>query len=150
MFSGKPIDYQDEPLTNDGFWPDLNLAEFQEQRSIPADVDAGTVATALLTAAGEVNDLLQTVKDGYVAKGFGQASAVPGIGRPGENLLCARYKKAVFARAKADLIAEFASQGRRETHPGQESTETRAGLLAEGSIIIRAIKGLRRVTVRQI
>lgn len=111
MFSGTPIDYQDEPLTNDGFWPDLNLADFQEQRSIPADVDAGTVATALLTAAGEVNDLLQTVKDGYLAKGFGQASAVPDIGRPGENLLCARYKKAVFARAKADLIAEFASQG---------------------------------------
>ena len=150
MFSGTPIDYQDEPLTNDGFWPDLNLADFQEQRSIPADVDAGTVATALLTAAGEVNDLLQTVKDGYLAKGFGQASAVPGIGRPGENLLCARYKKAVFARAKADLIPEFASQGRRESHPGQESAETRVGLLAEGSIINRAIKGLPRVTVRQI
>ena len=31
MFSGTPIDYQDEPLTNDGFWPDLNLADFQEQ-----------------------------------------------------------------------------------------------------------------------
>lgn len=150
MFSGTPIDYQDEPLTNDGFWPDLNLADFQEQRSIPVDVDAETVAEALLTAAGEVNDLLQTVKDGYLAKGFGQASAVPGIGRPGENLLCARYKKAVFARAKADLIPEFASQGRRESHPGQESAETRAGLLAEGSIIIRAIKGLRRVTVRKI
>ena len=150
MFSGTPIDYQDEPLTNDGFWPDLNLADFQEQRSIPADVDAGTVATALLTAAGEVNDLLQTVKDGYLAKGFGQASAVPGIGRPGENLLCARYKKAVFARAKADLISEFASQGRRESHPGQESAETRAGLLAEASVVIRRMKGLKRATVKKV
>ncbi|EKQ3964551.1 head completion protein, partial [Salmonella enterica] len=25
MFSGKPLDYQDEPLANNGFWPDLNL-----------------------------------------------------------------------------------------------------------------------------
>ncbi|HBV3229318.1 TPA: head completion protein, partial [Citrobacter freundii] len=27
MFSGKPLDYQDEPLTNNGFWPDLNLKD---------------------------------------------------------------------------------------------------------------------------
>ncbi|HGE8506347.1 TPA: head completion protein, partial [Serratia marcescens] len=31
MFSGEPIDYQNEVLTNDGFWPDLNLADFQQR-----------------------------------------------------------------------------------------------------------------------
>ncbi|MGP9438302.1 head completion/stabilization protein, partial [Ewingella sp. AOP8-B2-18] len=119
MFSGTPIEYDDEPLKNDGFWPDLNLQEFQEQRSIPADIDSGTVATALLTAAGEVNDLLASIRDDYQAKGIGQASEAPGISMMDGNLLCARYKRAVYARAKADLLGEFASIGRRETHPGQ-------------------------------
>ncbi|EDT1786268.1 head completion/stabilization protein, partial [Salmonella enterica subsp. enterica] len=40
MFSGKPLDYQDEPLANNGFWPDLNLKDFQSQRSLPPDIDA--------------------------------------------------------------------------------------------------------------
>ncbi|TPG61506.1 head completion/stabilization protein [Ewingella americana] len=150
MFSGTPIEYDDEPLKNEDFWPDLNLQEFQEQRSIPADIDAGTVATALLTAAGEVNDLLVSVRDKYQAKGIGQASEAPGISMMDGNLLCARYKRAVYARAKADLMGEFASIGRRETHPGQESEETRNSLLSEGSIAIRAIKGKRRVGVRKI
>lgn len=150
MFSGTPIDYQDAPLENDGFWPDLSLEEFQRQRSIPPDIDAGTVGQALLTAAGEVNSQLASVRDGLTGQGIEAASAAPGIRMEGVNLLCGQYKKAVFARAKADLMGEFATIGRRETHPGQESAETRDGLLAEASFVIRAIKGLPRVTVRMI
>lgn len=150
MFSGTPTNYKEEALINDGFWPDLNLADFQQQRNIPLDIDAQTVAQALVTATGEVNEALATVKSGLVSKGHNQAKDVPGVVMAGENLLCSRYKKAVFSRAKADLLGEFASIGRRESHPGQESTETRDGLLAEGSMVLRAIKGLKRVTVRQI
>ncbi|EJF5501202.1 head completion/stabilization protein, partial [Salmonella enterica] len=55
MFSGKPLDYQDEPLANNGFWPDLNLKDFQAQRSLPPDIDADTIRQALLAAVAEVN-----------------------------------------------------------------------------------------------
>lgn len=58
--------------------------------------------------------------------------------------------EAVFARAKADLLGEFATIGRRDTHPGQESMETRAGLLAEASVVIRRMKGLKRATVKKV
>ncbi|MGH1593325.1 head completion/stabilization protein [Yersinia proxima] len=150
MFSGKPIDYQDATLKNVGFWPDLSLKEFQVQRTIPADVDAGTVAQALLTAAGEVNSDLASVEAKHHANGYSHAAEVPGVSIDAENLLCAQYKKAVYARAKADLLGEFATIGRRESHPGQESDETRKGLLAESSIVIRRMKGLKRVTVRQV
>ena len=150
VFSGTPIDYQDATLENDGFWPDLSLEEFQKQRSIPPDIDGGTVGQALLTAAGEVNSKLVSVRDGYTGQGVEKASDAAGIKIEGENLLCGQYKKAVFARAKADLMGEFATIGRRETHPGQESAETREGLLAEAAVVIRAIKGLPRVTVRMI
>ncbi len=150
MFSGKPIEFEDRPLTNDGFWPDLNLADFQRARSIPADVDAGTVGEALLTAAAEVNSLLTTVQDRHRAAGYQNADTVPGIRMGGISQLAAQYKKAVYARAKADLMGEFASVGRRESHPGQESDETRKGLLGEAAIVIRQIKGLRRATVKQV
>lgn len=62
MFSGKPLDYQDEPLTNNGFWPDLNLKDFQAQRSLPADIDADTISQALLAAVAEVNAELENVE----------------------------------------------------------------------------------------
>lgn len=150
MFSGTPIEYQDEPLINNGFWPDLNLADFQRARSIPADVDAQTVAEALLAATGEVNGDLASVQEKHQGSGFATAQHVPGVQLGNQNQLCAQYKKAVYARAKADLLGEFASVGRRESHPGQESEETRKGLLAESSIAIRLIKGLKRATVRQV
>lgn len=150
MFSGTPIDYQDATLTNDGFWPDLSLKEFQEQRSIPPDIDAGTVGQALLTASGEVNNKLQSIRGSNISSGYTTAADVPGVSIDGINLLCGQYKKAVYALAKADLMGEFASIGRRDTHPGQESADTRNGLIAEASMVIRAIKGLPRATVRMI
>lgn len=150
MFSGKPIEYQDSELTNNGFWPDLNLRDFQSQRALPPDMDASITAQALLAAVAEVNADLEKVEARHRAGGFETAAAVPGPVMNGQNGLCAQYMKAVFARAKADLLGEFATIGRRESHPGQESEETRNGLLAESSVTIRHMKGLKRATVRKV
>lgn len=127
MFSGKPIDYQDATLKNVGFWPDLNLKEFQVQRTIPPDVDAGTVAQALITAAGEVNSDLASVEAKHHANGYSHAAEVPGVSIDAENLLCAQYKKAVYARAKADLLGSLPrlvagshTQGRRVTRHARD------------------------------
>ncbi|EJT6938614.1 MULTISPECIES: head completion/stabilization protein [Enterobacteriaceae] len=150
MFSGKPLDYQDEPLTNNGFWPDLNLRDFQAQRALPPDMEADTLAQALITAVMEVNAELVSVEAKHKTQGYAAAADVPGVTMAGINGLCAQYTKAVFARAKADLLGEFATIGRRETHPGQESEETRAGLLAEASVAIRRMKGLKRATVAKV
>lgn len=150
MFSGNPINYSDVPLINNGFWPDLNLKDFQEQRAIPPDLDAGTVGQALVSAVTEVNAGLVSVEEKHRAAGYDTAVSVPGVTLGELNGLCAQYTKAVFARAKADLLGEFATIGRRDSHPGQESEETRAGLLAESSVTIRLMKGLKRVTVSKV
>ncbi|MDI4600934.1 head completion/stabilization protein, partial [Salmonella enterica subsp. enterica serovar Infantis] len=112
--------------------------------------DAATIRQALLTAAGEINDDLVRVVADCRLSGHASAADVPGVEIDGENLLCARYRKAVFARAKADLMGEFASVGRRESHPGQESDETRSSLIAESTLAVRRIKGLKRITVAMI
>lgn len=148
-FSGKSLDYQDVTIANTAvpFWPDLNLGEFQKQRAIPPHMDGATAVQALLAAVGEVNKSLAGYVEQQQAKGYDAALDVPGATVDGENQLTAQYKKAVYARTKADLLGEFASIGRRETHPGQESNETRESLIAESTLVIRNIKGKSRVGV---
>ncbi|MDR3432564.1 MAG: head completion/stabilization protein [Rouxiella aceris] len=149
--SGKPVTYQTDAITNGvTFWPDLNLGEFQQSRTLPADLPPDTAALAVLAAIGEVNDTLADVVSHWAGKGYDQAIDVPGAKMGNENQLTAQYKKAVYARAKADLLGEFATIGRRESHPGQESTDSRANLLAEAAYVMRNMLKLPRVGVHLI
>lgn len=149
--SGKPVTYQTETITNGvTFWPDLDLGEFQKSRTLPADLPSDTAALAVLAAIGEVNDTLADVVSHWAGKGYDQAIDVPGAKMGNENQLTAQYKKAVYARAKADLLGEFATIGRRESHPGQESTDSRANLLAEAAYVMRNMLKLPRVGVHLI
>lgn len=150
-FSGRQIEYQNEPIVNGvTFWPDLNLADFQKSRTIPPELPASTAAQALLAAIAEINDDAADVVTYWQGKGHATALDTPGAKMADENQLTAQYKKAVYARAKADLLGEFASIGRRETHPGQESSETRAILLAEVAFVLRNMKKFPRVGVHLI
>ncbi|MGU0044372.1 head completion/stabilization protein [Escherichia coli] len=67
----------------------------------------------------------------------------------GLNSLCAQYMKAVFARAKADLLGEFATIGRRDLiRTGKYGNP--CGVTAEASVAIRRMKGLKRATVKKV
>lgn len=148
MFRPGDNGFQEATLTNDGFWPDLSLSEFQRQRSIPPTLHETTVTQALLAAVAEINDALVEVVRAKKSAGFTTAGSVPGPEMDGDNALTARYKKAVYARAKADLMGEFAAISRREDNTNQDAPQTRAGLLSEAAFAIRGIKGLKRVGVR--
>ena len=150
-FSGRTIGYSDIPIINGvAFWPDLNLKEFQQSRSIPPDLPPDTAGLAVLAAIAEVNDDLAGVVSRHQGAGHATARDVPGAKMGKENQLTAQYKKAIYARAKADLLGEFPTIGRRETHPGQESAETRETLLAEAALVIRNMQGYRRVGIYQV
>lgn len=147
-WSGKEIDYTDLPIINgDPFWPDLNVGEFQRLRKLPVDLPPETATNALLATIAEVNGDLSSVVTLQKAKGHATARDVPGARAGDETQLTAQYKKAVYARAKADLMGEFQAIGRRETMPGLEGTDTRESLLAEATTVIRNMKGFGRVGV---
>lgn len=149
--SGKPVTVTPTAITNGvAFWPDLDLAEFQVMRTLPADLPPATAGVALLAAIAEVNKTLADVVTFQRREGFERAADVPGAKMEGENQLTAQYKKAVYARAKADLLGEFATIGRRESHPGQESQDTRASLLAEAASVMRNMLRQPRVGVHLI
>lgn len=148
MFNGKPTDYQDATLTNDGFWPDLSLADFQARRSIPPDIDADTLGAALVASVAEINLDLAKLASQLKAKGYTQASEVPGVKIGEKTALIAQYEKAVFARAKADLLGEYSTQFSRAPNAGQENPETRSRLLAEAATVLRNMQGARRSSAR--
>lgn len=147
MFSGLPQDYKSVAITNDGWWPDTDVADFQRQRSIPASIETETVINALLMAIGEANAELAAYQSAQRAQGYGSAKDVPGPSADTLNLLCAQYLKIIFARAKAELMGEITSAEREKANPGQQSKETRDSLLAEASFALRNILGYPRVTV---
>lgn len=147
MFNGKPIDYQDIAVTNEGFWPDLNVKDFQESRNIPADIATGTVADALLGAMAQVNKALIARRDFWISQGFIHASGISGPSYQGESHVVAQYRKAVYARAKADLMGEWTSVKRVKADAQPSAEETRDALLAESNFAIRSLKGLSRVGV---
>ncbi|MFB9087287.1 head completion/stabilization protein [Erwinia tracheiphila] len=137
-------------LTNDGFWPDLALDEFQRQRSIPPTIHQDTVKQALLAAVAEINPTLAAFVSRQQRKGYGSASDLPGPQMDGDNAVMAQYKKAVYARAKADLLGEFAAVSRREDNTNQDAPQTKASLLAEAALVLRNLKGRGRVGVHLI
>lgn len=147
MFSGNPIEYQDVLVTNDGFWPDLNVKDFQESRSIPADIKDSTVSDALVSAMAQVNNSLLIQRQRYIDNGFNRAADVTGPAYQGTNHIVAQYRKAVFARAKADLMGEWKSVVRVKDDAQAAGTETQDALLAEANFAVRSLKGLSRVGV---
>ncbi|ALX92727.1 head completion protein [Serratia fonticola] len=148
MFRPGDDGFQKATLTNDGFWPDLALDDFQRQRSIPPTINQATVIQAMLAAVAEINPSLSDFVSLQQRKGYATAKDVPGPEMDGENALTAQYKKAVYARTKADLMGEFAAVSRREDNTNQDAPQTKASLLAEAAVVIRSIKGLKRVGVR--
>lgn len=150
MLNGNELNYQSVEITNDAFWPDINLADFQKQRKIPIDLDSELLTDALLASIAEINLSLESLKSRYISKGYSTANDVLGAKTKGQNALCAQYKKALYARAKADLIGEFNSVSSRAPNPKQENPETKNSLLAEAAFVIRNMKGLKRVTVAMI
>lgn len=150
MFNGLEIDYQEIIIQNDGFWPDINIADFQKSRSITAAISADLIRDALLTAISEVNISLERFKTKHIASDVGAVNDINGISSDGINSVTALYKKAVYSRAKADLIGEFVAISNVKQQIDTNQNEMESKLLAEGTRAIRAILGYRRSSVELI
>ena len=147
-FSGSHPDYKTLPIINgEPFWPDVDVGDFRRQRALPTTVQDDTLGHALLNAMGELNLNLKDVVTHWTQRGIHRANDVPG-GKMGDiSQLTAQYKKALYARAKADLVGEFAITGRRDTHPALGDDEARQRLLGEAAITIRNMLQIPRVGV---
>lgn len=150
MISGKGIGYSAQTITNDGFWPDVCVGDFEQGSALPADMDSNTTTAALLAAIGEINLQLEEYRQAQEAKGYASSRELPGPRVvKGENAQTANYIAAVHARAKAALLPEFATVTERDARKdlAERSVPLRDQLLATSQQLVRVIKGKRRVGV---
>ena len=147
MFSGQDFSQQKVIIKNDGFWPDLDLSEFQVERAMSPNINDRLLRDAIVSAVVEINLTLEQYKNTQISKGINTASNCGVVSVDDTSSTVIIYKKAVFARAKADLIGEFVSIASRDDKIGENQKEMKAALLAESTREIRKLLGLRRCGV---
>ncbi|OOF58918.1 head completion/stabilization protein [Rodentibacter myodis] len=147
MFNGRTQDYDDTVISNSGFWCDVSIEEFQKQRAIPLQIPVEMVKTVLVAAMQGVNLDLVTVEENYRQSAVNSVREISSQSINGENYAETLYKKAVFARAKAELLPEFNTLSGREIHQNREYVAEQKSLLAEATHAIRTLKGKKRGSV---
>ena len=147
-FSGKPTTLVEQAITNDGFWPDLGVSEFQKGYRLPAEYLVDLLADGITNAMGEVNRDLAKRKAAWQAAGITTVATADPQALPERAFYVATYKRAVYCRAKAYLLKQFATVTRRESaaNMAKEAPETHEAFLAFSQQAVRLIQGRGRIT----
>lgn len=151
-FSGKPSTVVQQTIENDGFWPDLSVAELQRICRLPGEYSADMLTADLYTAMHEVNQDLATLKARWQAVGVSSVESADSTVLPERTFQTQLYKRAVFMRAKASLLTQFATVTRRAEaeNAGKEAPERIETFLEFSQQAVRALQGRGRITARLI
>ncbi|VVN93011.1 head completion/stabilization protein [Pseudomonas fluorescens] len=147
-FSGNPTKFVERQIENDGFWPDFSLAQFQEAYRLPGEYLVETLADGLTTAMIEVNRDLAKLKAKWQAAGVSSVESADPMVLPERTFQAATYKRAVYCRAKAFLLTQFATVTRRESaeNIGKELPERGETFLEFSQQAVRSLQGRGRIT----
>jgi hypothetical protein len=148
-FSGKPTTFVEQAIENDGFWPNLSLTEFQKGYRLPAEYLGDMLVTDLTTAMIEVNADLAKLKAQWTVAGVSSVESADPMVLPERTFQAATYKRAVYTRAKASLLTQFATVTRRESaeNTGKELPERAETFLAFSQAAVRSLQGRGRISV---
>ena len=147
-FSGNPTKFAERQIVNDGFWPDFSLAQFQEAYRLPGEYLVETLVDGLTTAMIEVNQDLARLKARWQAAGVSSVEFADPTVLPERTFHVATYKRAVYCRAKANLLTQFATITRRESaeNIGKELPERSETFLAFSQASVRSLQDRGRIT----
>ena len=147
-FSGNPTKFVEQQIENDGFWPDLSLAEFQKAYRLPGEYLVETLVDGLITALVEVNADLAELKARWQSVGVSSVESADPMVLPERTFQAATYKRAVYCRAKASLLTQFATVTRRESaeNTGKELPERGETFLEFSQQAVRSLQGRGRIT----
>jgi hypothetical protein len=96
-------------ITNDGWWPDIDVLAMRETLRIDGSVTDARLRNAALGAMLSVNRELTSLKNSCIEQGAENISDVdaPEIG--GESSLTYLYRRAVYCTAGAELVERYRS-----------------------------------------
>lgn len=145
--TGKPALTLSASISNEGFWPDLFTADLLTKYRIPAEYANEVIETGMVLAMLRVNIALALVETAIRDTGFTTAvdyiAANPRpIGKT--EWLNVQYEHAVYCRAKAFLLKQFATLNRKEIgeNAAKESAQTEQYWLDESTNAIAEISAL--------
>ncbi|UNM18605.1 head completion/stabilization protein [Pseudomonas sp. ArH3a] len=147
-FSGKPTTLVELAIENDGFWPNLDVAEFQKGYRLPAEYLVELLTAELTTAMTEVNRDLATCKARWQNQGVTTLESADPMVLPERTFQAATYKRAVYCRAKASLLPQFVTIIRRDSaeNLGKELPDRPETFLAFSQQAVRSLQGRGRIT----
>lgn len=146
-FSGKPTTFVEQTIENDDFWPDLSVSEFQKEQRLPAEYLVELLVDALDTAMVEVNTDLAKCKARWQGDGIARVESADSTLLPAFQVKL--YKRAVYCRAKGNLLPQFTTVTRRESaeNTGKEALSVPKPSwfsASRPSVPCRAVAALRR------
>lgn len=101
-------------ISNNGFYPVIQVSEFIEAWKLPTDYGEDTIVNKLVLAVFEVNIALNNWMADQVSQGYSKLEDVPGEKINGTSLYSASYLNAVSYCAKESLLDFYSSVEREE------------------------------------
>lgn len=144
--TGKPSLTTASPITNDGFWLDVSMADLMSKYRIPSEYADDTIKWGLSLAVIRINEKLARAKAEMISLGsdtFADYLSAHSTPVAEGELLQIHYEAAVYSRAKALLLQQFKTMNRRTIaeNEAKESEQTEQYWLDESQKSIASIMG---------
>lgn len=97
----------DNLITNDGFFPDLNVTAMRDAIRLDGTVTDARLIAATVDAIIFVNDQVKELKASAMGAGHASLVAIPADQVNRQSVLISHYLRAVYCTAKADLIERY-------------------------------------------
>jgi hypothetical protein len=97
------------PITNDGFWPDIDGANVRASLRIDGSVTDARLEVAIVNALIQVNGELAQIKRDHLASGYSNLETVPADEINGVSLLVHLYRRSIYCTVGAELTERYRS-----------------------------------------
>jgi hypothetical protein len=133
-----------DKLTNDGWFPDIDLRDLREAMRLDGTVTYERLRPSALDAMLSINAELGSWQAAQVATGYADLAGVPAPMLNGESAHVQRYRRAVYNLVRADLTEQY--RGFDSTKTGGQKAEELEMTICESRRNMRwAVNGIRGI-----
>lgn len=140
------------PITNDGFWPDIDGQQLRAAMRLDASITDGRLEVATVNAIIEANRELSSYRAAREAEGHATLAAVPAPEIQGASQLLHLYRRIVYSTATAELVERYRSFD--ATNSGEqkaiEELSSSDELRRDARKALRTLLGISHTTVESL